>query len=102
MLLYLLCFCHYNKTIFLIYGMCYYICFIGDVKQILPVGRDKRAVLDASIFSSRYWSEFVKLGLTVNMRLENPMLTVEQRIEQSNFAKLIEDVGFNRLGGILH
>ena len=79
-----------------------YFCFIGDVKQILPVGRHKRAILDASIFSSRYWSEFVKLGLTVNVRLENPRLTVEQRIEQSNFAKLIEDVGFNRLGGILY
>ena len=82
--------------------MYYYFCFIGDVKQILPVGRDKRAVLDSSIFSSRYWSEFVKLELTVNMRLENPRLTEEQRIEQSNFAKLIEDVGFNRLGGILY
>ena len=75
---------------------------IGDVKQILPVGKDRRAVLDLSIFSSRYWNEFIKLGLTVNMRLQNPRLTEIQRLEQSNFAKLIEDVGYNRLGGMVY
>ena len=81
----------------------YYLLYIiGDVKQILPVGKDRRAVLDLSIFSSRYWNEFIKLGLTVNMRLQNPRLTEIQRLEQSNFAKLIEDVGYNRLGGIVH
>ena len=74
---------------------------VGDVKQILPVGQDKQAVLDATIFSSRYWDEFIKLGLTVNMRLQNPLLTETQRLEQSNFAKLIEDVGYNRIGGIV-
>ena len=72
------------------------------MKQILPVGKDKRAVLDASIFSSRYWDDFVKLGLTVNMRLQNPLLTDIQRLEQSNFAKLIEDVGYNRMGGMFY
>jgi hypothetical protein len=70
------------------------------LKQILPVGKDKRAVLDASIISSRYWNEFVKLGLTINMRLQNPRLTEAQRLEQTKFATLIEDVGNNRLGGI--
>ena len=72
------------------------------MKQILPVGKDKRAVLDSSIFSSGSWDEFVKLGLTVNMRLQNPLLTEVQRLEQTKFANLIEDVGHNRMGGMIY
>ena len=81
--------------------MCY-VCFIYKVtlnKYYLL------AKINALFLTHRYFHLdigmiFVKLGLTVNMRLQNPLLTDIQRLEQSNFAKLIEDVGYNRMGGM--
>ncbi len=72
---------------------------LGDFKQILPVGKDQQGVLNASISSSPYWHLFTVLRLTINMRLQNPLLSVEEKALQERYATLLEDVGNNREGG---
>jgi len=71
---------------------------LGDFKQILPVGKDQQGVLNATISSSPYWHLFTVLRLTINMRLQNPSLSVEEKELQQRYANLLEDVGNNREG----
>jgi len=54
--------------------------------------------LNATISSSPYWHLFTVLRLTINMRLQNPLLSVEEKELQQRYAILLEDVGNNREG----
>ena len=67
----------------------------SDPKQIHSVGQDKEDVLNRTMFSSPLWERFSKLSLEINMRLHNPLLTMDERELQSKYADMIECIGRN-------
>jgi hypothetical protein len=74
---------------------------LGDLKQILPVGQDRQEIVDMVITSSPYWIQFNILELTINMRLQNPLLSPEDLECQTRYAALIKAVGHNKVDSSL-
>jgi len=74
---------------------------LGDLKQILPVGQDRQDIINMVITSSPYWDQFHILELTINMRLQNPMLSPGELECQTRYANLIKAVGHNKVDSTL-
>jgi len=75
------------------------ILFGGDFRQVLPVveGASCNEILKASLLGSYLWPHIEVMRLSINMRLTNPSLSEEQKIDMAKFAQWVLDVGEARV-----
>jgi hypothetical protein len=67
----------------------------GDFRQVLPVveGGSRAEILDSSLIKSPLWRHVTALRLRENMRLSNPSLSADDRIELDMFAQWVLSIG---------
>ncbi len=71
------------------------VCFCGDFRQVLPVvpGGNRAQIVNSCIKLSDCWQSITELSLTINMRLERPGLTRNERLDIDAFARRLLNIG---------
>ncbi|XP_039787285.1 uncharacterized protein LOC120653653 [Panicum virgatum] len=71
----------------------------GDFRQVLPViqGGDRTEIVKASLLGSYLWRHVKVMRLSINMRLSNPSLSIEEKIQMDKFAQWVLQIGEGRI-----
>jgi len=71
----------------------------GDFRQVLPIiqGGDRTETMKASLLGSYLWRHVKVMRLSINMRLSNPSLSPQDKIEMEKFAKWVLEIGEGRV-----